>query len=279
MLRALLLSSLVFLAACSPSEDPPSVVPETEFSEAAVFPEGHKSDQWRTITIAADPWCPHNCEAGSEREGYMVEIAREAFAPARLKVRYVNMSWARALAQAKEGYVDAVVGAFVSDAPSFVFPDEAIGHARTVLFAHADSDWSYQNIDSLKQLKLIAINGYSYSPELDGYIETNKGNPERVWIISGPSPLDRAIELLGQERTDVLPEDLQVMQWTLAHMENPPALRQVVQLQEMRAYIAFSPANPESPDLAALLSEGVRNLRQSGRLQEILARYGLSWSD
>lgn len=279
MLRALLLGCLAFLAACSPSEDPPPVVSETEFSEPAVFPESRESEQWRTITIAADPWCPHNCEAGSEREGYMIEIARAAFAPARLQVRYVNMSWARALAQAEAGYVDAVVGAFIGDAPNFVFPEEAVGEARTTLFAHSNSDWTYRDISSLKQLKLIAINGYSYSPELDDYIERNKNDPERVWIISGPSPLDRAIELLGQERTDVLPEDLRVMQWTLSHMDNPPPLRQVGQLEKMPAYIAFSPANPESPDLAAILTEGVRTLRHDGRLQKILLRYGLSWSD
>ncbi|WP_312846269.1 substrate-binding periplasmic protein [Marinobacter arenosus] len=255
------------------------MVPETEFSEPAVFPESAEREQWRTITIAADPWCPHNCEAGSEQEGYMIEIAREAFAPARLEIRYVNMSWARALAQAEAGYVDAVVGAYIGDAPNFVFPDEAIGEARTVLFAHAHSDWTYRDIDSLKQLKLIAINGYSYSPDLDAYIERHKDDPERVWIISGPSPLNRAIELLEQERTDVLPEDLRVMQWTLAHMDSPPTLRQVGQLEKMPAYIAFSPANPDSPDLAAMLTEGVRNLRNTGRLQEILSRYGLSWPD
>ncbi|MBW4934642.1 substrate-binding periplasmic protein [Marinobacter sp. F4206] len=279
MLRAFLLIALTFLAACSPPEDPPPVVPETEFSEPAVFPENSQSKQWRTITIAADPWCPHNCEAGSEREGYMVEIAREAFALARLNVTYVNMSWARALAQAEEGYVDAVVGAFISDAPGFVFPEEAIGQARTALFAHSDSHWSYRDIDSLKAYKLIAINGYSYSPELDEYIEDHREDRNRVWIISGPSPLDRAIELLGQDRTDVLPEDKRVMQWTLAHMDNPPALRMVGQLEQMPTYIAFSPANPDSPEFAALLTEGVRKLRETGRFQEILSLYGLSWPD
>lgn len=279
MLRAFLLGTLALLAACSPPEDPPSVVPESAFSEPVLPQKDAKPEQQNRITIAADPWCPHNCEAGSEREGYMVEIAKEAFAMARLEVRYINMSWARALQQADDGHIDAVVGAFIGDAPDFVFPDEAIGYAGTALYTNTESHWTYQGVDSLKYQKLLAINGYSYSPKLDAYIEQHQDDPDRVWIISGPSPLDRAIEILEQGRSDVLLEDRYVMQWTLEQLGQQVNLRLVSRLPEAPIYIAFSPANSRSPELAALLTDGVRKLRESGRLNEILAGYGLSWSD
>lgn len=41
-----------------------------------------------TITIVADPWCPYNCEPGSDEPGFMVEIARRVFAEAGIEVRY-----------------------------------------------------------------------------------------------------------------------------------------------------------------------------------------------
>lgn len=233
----------------------------------------------RTITIAADPWCPHNCRAGAQREGYMIDIAREAFALARLEVEYDNVSWARALELADDGYIDAVVGAFTRPEDGFVYPDEAIGYARTALYTSLDSDWTYDGVESLTDHTLVTINGYSYAPSLDAYIEQHRDDPQRVWILSGPSPLDRAIELLEQDRSDVLPEDLHVMRWTLEHLDKKGTLRKVVQFKPVPVYVAFSETNPQSAELATLFSEGVRKLRRSGRLDEILARYGVSWSD
>lgn len=279
MLNALLVASLFFLAACSPPEDSSPAVPQETVIDASATLEKRLPEVQRTIAIAADPWCPHNCIAGSQREGYMIEIAREAFALAKLEVEYTNISWARALEHAGEGHIDAVVGAFISDAPHLVYPSEAIGYARTALFTSAGSDWTYRGIESLRRQTLVAINGYSYSSELDAYIKTHLDNPERVWILSGPSPLDRAIELLEHNRSDVLPEDVAVMRWTLEHLDKQDSLRMAGRLERMPVYIAFSDANPQSAELANLLSEGVRKLRKSGRLDEILARYNVSWSD
>ena len=44
-------------------------------------------------------------------------------------------------------------------------------------------------------------------------------------------------------------------------------------------YIAFSPGNQDSEKLSNLLSEGTRALKRSGRIEQIMARYGLTWSD
>ena len=57
----------------------------------------------------------------------MVDIAREVLGEAGYTVEYVNVSWARALQLTREGQLDAVVGAFTTDAPDFVFPDTPPG--------------------------------------------------------------------------------------------------------------------------------------------------------
>ncbi len=285
MFRALLLSCLACLTACSPPEDVGSVAAEPAPATPSLALDAQDTSpptaaqQRRTITIAADPWCPHNCIAGAAREGYMIEIAREAFALARLQVHYRNMSWARALDLADDGYIDAVVGAFTRPEAGFVYPEEAIGYAHTTLYAHTESNWTYDGIESLNEHTLVTINGYSYSPALDAYIDEYKDDPERVWILSGPAPLNRAIELLEYDRSDVLPEDRDVMRWTLERLDKQGSLRVVDRLKRVPVYIAFSEANPHSDELATLFSEGVRQLRRSGRLDQILDRYGVSWAD
>jgi len=280
MAKTLVLSIALFLAACSQPEDPPPLVPETAAKATKTAPAAPAPTEPRhRVVIAADPWCPHNCKAGSEHEGYMIDIAREAFGLAGIDVEYVNMSWARALQQARDGYIDAVVGALPGDAPDFVFPDAATGYSTIALYTHPDNTWQYAGIDSLSQSKLLAINGYAYSPELDSYIEKYQDDPERVWVLSGPAPLSRAIELLHQQRSDVFPEDRYVMQWQLEQENNTESLRMAAVIHESPIYVAFSPVGRDSAQLAALLSEGARALQSSGRVAEILTRYGLSWSD
>lgn len=207
----------------------------------------------------------------------MVDIAREVLGKAGYTVEYVNISWARALQMTREGQLDAVVGAFITDAPDFVFPDTPQGRSIIALFTHPDNRWTYSGLDSLANQKLLVINGYSYTSELDRYIEEHQANQDRIWVISGPSPLDRAIYLLDQDRTDIFVEDVYVMAWWASNSNgaiNPP--RQAGLISESEAFVAFSPEREDATKLAELLSKGTRQLLASGRVQEILDNYGLS---
>tara|TARA_R110002110_G_scaffold73614_13_gene195288 strand:- start:2870 stop:3706 length:837 start_codon:yes stop_codon:yes gene_type:complete len=272
MSRAILIALFISLAGCSPPEEQPVNYP-AQITHPLDKTQPESRDEF-TVIIAADPWCPHNCVAGSPREGYAIDIAREAFAAAGYDIEYLNVSWARALQLAREGRIDAVAGAFKGDAPDFVFPQEASGISRTHMYTSADSHWEYQGIASLKGQTLLAINGYSYSPELDVYIERNLDDPNRVWILSGPAPLNRAIQLLDHQRADVFVEDEVVMNWALQTQGNLPP-RSAGEIYQAPFYIAFSPANPKAAELAKVLSDGTRELRRSGRLSEVLASYRL----
>ncbi|MDX1816223.1 MAG: transporter substrate-binding domain-containing protein [Marinobacter sp.] len=275
MFKPLVLFLLLLCTACSP-DDPPAAVPERLTSDTVPASQPSSADTPESVVVlAADPWCPHNCVAGSEQEGYMVDIAREAFARVGLTVRYVNMSWARALYQAEAGEIDGVIGAFTGDAPGFLFPEKPAGHSRTELFTHPDSTWVYSGIDSLRNQTLLAINGYSYSPELDAYIAAHLDDPERVLILSGPSPLSRAIQLIWERRTDVFPEDREVMNWAQREHPSQGRLRSAARIYESPIYIAFSPQTPTGQKRAEQLSEGIRALEASGRIGQIMARYGI----
>lgn len=290
MPKLLVILSLLLLVACSPPDDndatgkPGLSAPENGEEQSAdsdqiTSPPSPIPKTSRSITLAADPWCPHNCEAGSSQEGYMIEIARAAFAMADIEVTYQNVSWARALKQVQDGHIDGVVGALAGEGGNLIFPEEPVGYSRTVLFTHPDSTWVWNGLSSLADQSLLAINGYSYSPELDAYIREKQDQPEKVWIISGPSPLLRAIELLEQHRFDVFPEDLAVMEWTVHNKPTGIHPRNAGQIYQSPAYIAFSPAKADAPELARILSDGIRALRANGQIANILDRYGAHSTD
>lgn len=274
MPKAFLLVLTLCLSACSPEEPPRSPTEQIQPVNLPATDTPRSSD--RVVILAADPWCPYNCISGAAPEGYMVDLAREALGLAGFELTYVNMSWARALEQAESGYIDGVIGAFTTDAPGFTFPEEHLGISHIELYTEPGQNWRYEGIDSLQDQTLIALNGYSYSPELDDYILRNRDNQKRVWILSGPAPLERAIRLVLEHRSDVLPEDRDVMAWTLHHRLPGVQLRKAGALHQTPVYIAFSPATPRSAELADALSRGIRELRASGRLAEILAGYGVS---
>jgi polar amino acid transport system substrate-binding protein len=51
-------------------------------------------------------------------------------------------------------------------------------------------------------------------------------------------------------------------------------------VDEIDAFVAFSPVREDAKELAKLLAEGTRQLMDSGRVQQILDQYGLSlWTE
>ncbi|MFO7994208.1 MAG: transporter substrate-binding domain-containing protein [Marinobacter sp.] len=272
---------LLFSGCSQPDSDAAEAVPETSTDTSRTAGIVDNQSRPDTIVIAADPWCPHNCEAGADHEGYMVDLAREILVESGYSVEYINVSWARALQMTRDGQLDAIVGAFRTDAQDFVFPDTAQGHSSIALFTHPDNDWTYSGIESLHDKTLLVINGYSYTVELDRYIARYQADRDRIWIISGPSPLNRAIELLDQARTDIFVEDASVISWwaqSSGRLATPP--REAGLVSESEAFVAFSPAREDAEKLADLLSEGTRQRIENGRLQQILDTYGLTlWTE
>lgn len=227
------------------------------------------------IVIAADRWCPINCEPDSEAPGIMVEIAQQVFTRAGHDVEYRLMPWARAIQEARQGKITGIIGAFIGDAPDFIFPDtELMTISGSAFFVPKDSQWVYEGPSSLSDVILGAILQYDYGETLDSYIEKHK-DTRQVQIISGENPLERNIQKLLLGRIDVIIESPPVFWYTASQMGVKDSLKFAGQASAAeKCFIAFSPAIDKSEVYARILSDGVDKLRQSGKLQEILRKYG-----
>ena len=229
-----------------------------------------------TLTIAADPWCPYNCEPGSEREGFAIEAARLIFAQVGLDVDYRLLPWTRALAEARGGRLDAVVGASRPEAPDLVFPDEEIGHSDNGFFVRADAPWTYLGLESLRGLRVALIADYDYGDDFVAVVSHLPGSPGVV-VTQGNDALERNFKMLASARVDVVVSDVAVGLHFLKHFEEAGAIRYAgAQGEADPVYIAFSPLQPRAEEYARVFTEGWRALRASGQLAEPLARYGLT---
>lgn len=228
-----------------------------------------------TITLMGDSWAPYNAEPNSNEEGYAIEVARIIFERNGLKVEYEIAPWNRSLLEIRAGGYTGIVGASKGDARDFVFPEEEIGITKNVFFVTNNSKWRYSGIQSLEKERLGVIADYSYGKELDEYIKANNNNENKVQKVRGEDALLQNIKKLQAGRISVLVEDKAVLEYRLKKMGILTGIVEAGAIEENPIYIAFTPKNPNSGLYAKMISDGIVGLRKSGKLREILKKYGL----
>ena len=228
-----------------------------------------------TLVVASDEWCPFNCGPGDAREGYAVDILRAVFEPQGIDVEYRVMGWERAVEEARLGHVAAVIGAVKDEAKGFVLPEEEIGYDFFAFFVRQGDPWLYRGPESLLGRRVGIPAGYRLSPDIQAFYEAHKKEIDIYW--SGrEQPTRHNLRLLMEGRLDVVADDAQV----ICHLAHSMDILESIEYagydgDHVKLYIAFSAARPESLRDIVLLDKGIRAMRKSGRLDDLLARYGL----
>jgi len=230
----------------------------------------------QTLTVRADAWCPYNCEPGSEKPGFMIEIAREALAPHGIAVDYDTLPWTRALLAAADGEIGAAVGANAADGEGLLLHARPFGRSETVFVVRRGETFPYARPEDLGGRSLAVIRDYSYGEVLDAFLEAASATPDRVQVASGETALLQNLRKLQAGRVDVVLEDRAVAQFAIAEGGLGDAFEFVESGKADLLFLALAPGREESPRIAGLLDAGIEELRRSGRLAEILARYGVA---
>lgn len=229
-----------------------------------------------TITLRADNWCPYNCEPNSDQPGYMVEIAKEVFAKAGHQIDYQLLNWARALEEVRAGKFNGVVGCSKGDAGDFIFTENELGLSLNGFAVRVADSWDYQGLDSLGKRKLGVVRDYSYGDAINAYLEKHKSDPN-IETASGDNALEINLRKLSKGRIDTIVDGKAVLGYNIKRLSLDKELKLTPSSEEGDpVYIAFGPNQPNSAAYSKLLNDGIAEMRKSGRLAEILARYGLT---
>jgi len=226
----------------------------------------------KKILVVADPWCPYNCDQSSHDLGFMVDVAREVLSAHGYEVSYLNMPWLDAMRASRSGQADAVIGAGPSEAKDMVLAGEPLGQNKTCLYTRSDDPYQYRPGQSLKGRRLGVASGYLYGDGLDQYIDANRAEYNLVQFAGGTKPLLENYRKLVDRRIDTVVENFLVMEFSVRKYRLT-GVKLAGCDEASTLHIAFSPKRADSGHLAELINQGVRDLRRSGRLKEILARY------
>lgn len=243
---------------------------------ASAVPHATAADPAKTITIAADIWCPINCAPDGPELGVGIDVAKKIFEPLGYTVNYVIEPWARAMDDVRSGKVDAVVGANETDDPSLKFPQHSISQITDTFYTRKDSLIEFKGMYSLIGKRVGVITDYGYNDKIKNFIEENRHIPGAIQEVGGEDALPQNIKKLLAGRVDIVIESRIVMDYALKRMKLEGEIKQIGSIPQGAVYVAFSPALPESKERARIYDQGYTKLKASGALREIYAHYGIA---
>ncbi|PIR34755.1 MAG: hypothetical protein COV36_00310 [Alphaproteobacteria bacterium CG11_big_fil_rev_8_21_14_0_20_44_7] len=230
------------------------------------------------IILVGDAWCPYNCEPDTDEEGFLVDLMREVFAEHDIEVEYKLVSFARALKGTADGDFDAVMAPNKGESEGLVVPETYQVISMYGIFKPSSIDWEYTGKASLKDVTFGAIDGVDIWP-FDKYIEDNKQDNKLVQISASSESSKNMLKKLAKGRITAFMEDTAVVNYYLKELgleaEVSPAGvgGLAVGKDGDFLYVCFSPKNPNAEKYAKILSDGTKELTESGRLDEIFAKY------
>ena len=245
-----------------------------------------------TITMVTGNFCPYVCDPAEEngRTGFTVEIFKTIFEKQGYNVKIEILPWNRAMDffNKKHGGTSGIIGV-TRDHPISrdlsVFPEIEIcryTHAFYVLkTSPLAKHWKYEGTGSLKGLKLGAAAGWSYCGEdMTKYVA--EAPAAQVEALYGNDITRRNFLRLMKNRTDILITNISVSDYFIFR-EKEKENREIDNVMnidnlpcdgEVNSYPAFY-NNEKGRKYAKIFAEGMKEIRESGRLDEILANYGL----
>lgn len=219
------------------------------------------------IILASSDYVPHY---GMElsRQGAVSEIVRRAFAYEGVDIEIAFMPFARALHDTQQGLYDGILAIWhTAEREQHLLYSDAIYANQIVLFKRANASKLSDDLTLALQSgsTLGMVTGYAQSPLLlnSSLAKVSVATDEQVF------------RMLALARVDLVPADLQNGLYLLGQLPNP--LRKVhidwisQPLEQRPMHLAFPKQKAGSAELLAQFNRGLRQLRDTGELDQILA--------
>jgi polar amino acid transport system substrate-binding protein len=228
------------------------------------------------IVLAADYWCPYNCDPKDKNPGYLVELAQKAFEIYGIDVEYKLMSWSDALNAAVEGHINGVIG-FSNESPELLLPQIPQAYSIISTFTRKDSNWVYYDIESLSNNKITLIqDNYMGDLVLQYFTVNYPMHPELFLVETGDYAVANAINNLLEGKADIYLEDEKVANYYIINNNLSSYIKNSGRITEGASspiFIAFSPKCPRSVSYIKMLEDATQSLNDTGELSHLQRKY------
>ena len=182
----------------------------------------------------------------------------------------------RAILQGRDSVLDldGIIGTDETESPDLVF-GPVLGHYREAVAFRPGETSAIDTTEALDNLRVGGIAGYEYSDAVAAYVSAHQGTA-LVQLLSGDTALEQNLRKLLAGRVDLVPEERSVLAYNLAQMDIATDVEIVLHEDIEELFIAFSPNLETSEIYARQLRQGVQDMHASGRIAEIMRKYGVT---
>ena len=242
-----------------------------------LFPLAPKASS-ETLTFGYSEACPHMCP-NDENKGFTADITKEVLEKFGHKVKFVAQPWGRAVKNANEGKLTGIICTGKEESPLLVYPELEHGLQDDCFYGRKEDNWQPKGPFSFESRKTIIFKGWVYEKE---YKE--KFGLKKYFEIFREFSLDnnyipRGLELVTQNRIDAFWNDATVYTYFIKQNNLEEKTKNIKQLGCIRQQKLYMGISPKFKKLAKKLTKqfdaGMKELRQSGGVEKIMAKYGL----
>ena len=231
-----------------------------------------------TINIAVGDFCPYQCDPEKEagRIGFMSEVTNAIFEEAGHTIRFVALPFKRAVSRTEEGLFDAVV-CNVGHSKQLIFSKEKIGVLQQTFFVKKGDPWIYEGVKSLESAIVASVIGYdlsAFSPEYEAYLQKHR-HTNLVQYIGGKNFILRNAKKILVGRVTTYNEDAGLFNYATMKAGIGDKFSTAGILGSNALYMGFYSENPNVASYIEIFDQGMKKLRASGKLDSILASYGM----
>lgn len=223
----------------------------------------------KTIILATDEWAPYHGKH-LEQQGFFAEIAKEAFHRAGYDCQIKFVPWERAMALAKKGMYDGVLGAYYTTQREQYFDYSVpVSEDQLNFFWLKERDIKYHQLEDLTPYTIGTVNGYTYNDEFDRADYLNK---------RGNYDVESNLALLMKGRIDVLLGSEKVIHMLLNQnysTEKHRVQKSDVSLSSRKLYILISNQSKYHEHATKDFNQALTSMEKDGTVDAILSKHGL----
>lgn len=231
-------------------------------------------------------FCPYICDPAIEgREGFVIDILRDALATKNHTMTFTIVPYKRALSMVRSGEAHALPDIYKADAPDLITGNAILRSGNNQFFIRNDFHWRYTSAASWNDIVIGVIDGYTFAHnEFDQYLKQQKASPDsKVVFIGGEHAYSRLIKLLSSDRIDAILDDKAFIQYALSRFNQRNTTAEAFSvisagtLSTSGAHVvAYSPKHPKIAKLLMdIIDPFVENLYATGEINNYLAPYGI----
>ena len=242
-------------------------------STLLLLPCTSQAEPVTTLHLGAADWCPYTCK-DPDKPGIAAEYLTAVFATQGIDLQISVLPWARAVQSAQSGELDGLVTLIEGEAPQLLMTTTpTMGH-QNCFYTRPASQWHYQGLSSLDQVRLGAIKNYGYGDDIDYYIATTGESTPKLQVLSGNSPDERLVNMLINSRIDVFISDRYVFGWKLKGSQTGAAdIQQSSCLPERPFYAGFFKGRKNAQALTESLNKALSEDSNKALREQIAAKY------